>query len=395
MLLPIRTSIRPRQTPYANYALIILNIIVFLLTYAPHYTITGMGRTVEPLRSAANILMLTPSHPHLWQFITYAFLHANFMHIFGNMFFLFLFGNNVNGKLGNIGYICFYLAGGIFSAIGHIMVGGGNVLGASGAVAAVTGAYLILFPRTLITIIYWFIIIGTMEVPALFFIAFKMIFIDNVLARYTPNVAYDAHLSGYAFGMLSMLILLSTRLLASDGIDFWVMVKQWNRRRSYRDTVSQGYDPFTGMAAKKIKVKEVKKTPQQVEQEQKVQQMRTEIAGRLAQQNISAAARLYLELMETDSQQILSKQNLLDIANQLSSEKEHGHAAMAYEQFLENYGNYEYSEQVQLMLGIIYSRYLGNSDLATKHLTQAMKKLTDAGQLQMCKEELDKLQSSF
>jgi len=394
MLLPIRTSIRPRQTPYANYALIILNVIVFLLTYAPHYT--GMGRTVTPLRQAADALMLTPSHLHLWQFITYAFLHASVLHIAGNMFFLFLFGNNVNGKLGNIGYICFYLAGGIFSGIGHIMVGGGNVLGASGAVAAVTGAYLVLFPRTLITIIYWFIFIGTMEVPALFFIAFKMIFIDNMLARDPSHlVAYDAHLSGYAFGMLSILILLWTRLLASDGIDFVVMLKQWNRRRLYRDSVSQGRDPFTGMATKKIKVKEVKKTPQQVQQEQKLQQLRSEITSRLSQQNISAAASLYLELMETDSRQILPKQNLLDIANQLSSEKKHSHAAMAYEQFLENYGNYEYSEQVQLMLGIIYSRYLENSELAIKHLKQAMEKLTDAGQLQMCKEELRKLQSDF
>ena len=388
MLLPIRTSIRPRQTPYANYALIILNVIIFLLTYSPHYT--GIGRTMDPLRQGTDALMLTPSHLHLWQFISYAFLHASFAHIFGNMFFLFLFGNNVNGKLGNTGYICLYLAGAIFSGIGHVMLGGGNVLGASGAVAAITGAYLALFPQTLVTIIYWFIIIGTMEVPALYFIAFKMIFIDNVLARYTPNVAYDAHLSGYAFGMLAMLILLSTRLLPSDGIDLWFVMKQWNRRRKYRDIVSQDFDPFTGSPAKKITVKEVK-SPHQIQQEQKIQQLRSEIASRIIQQNISAATRLYLELMDIDSQQILPKQNLLDIANQLSSEKNHSHAAMAYEQFLENYGNYEYSEQVQLMLGIIYSRYLGNPDLAIKYLNQAMLKLTDAGQLEMCKQELDKL----
>ena len=388
MLLPIRTSIRPRQTPYANYALIILNVIIFFLTYSPHYT--GMGRAVEPLRQGTDVLMLTPSHLHLWQFVSYAFLHASFAHIFGNMFFLFLFGNNVNGKLGNIGYICFYLAGAIFSAIGHIMVGGGDVLGASGAVAAVTGAYLVLFPQTLITIIYWFIIIGTMEVSALYFIAFKMIFIDNVLARYTPNVAYDAHLSGYAFGMLAMLLLLSTHLLASDGIDLGVMLKQWRRRRKYRDIVSQEYDPFTGTTRKKIIVKEVK-NPHQVELEQKVQQLRSEIGSRLVQQNIPVAARLYLELMEIDSKQVLPKQNLLDIANQLSSEKNHNYAAMAYEQFLENYGNYEYSEQVQLMLGIIYSRYLGNRELAIRYLNQAMLKLTDTGQLEMCKQELSKL----
>ena len=122
------------------------------------------------------------------------------------MFFLYLFGNNVNDELGHVSYLCFYLGGGVFSAVGHILLNFGTatpILGASGAIAAVTGAYLVLFPKTLITIIYWFLFfIDTIDIPALWFIGLKMIILDNVIARYTPNVAYDAHLAGYAFGII-------------------------------------------------------------------------------------------------------------------------------------------------------------------------------------------------
>src|SRR4030065_1818406 len=109
MILPIRTSIRPWRTPYANYALIIVNVIFFLLTYQPHRSaITGSG---EVLRDLAVPFMLTPLRPYLWQFVSYAFLHSGILHILGNMFFLYLFGNNVNDKLGHINYLCLYLGG--------------------------------------------------------------------------------------------------------------------------------------------------------------------------------------------------------------------------------------------------------------------------------------------
>jgi hypothetical protein len=336
--------------------------------------------------------MLNPVRPDLWQFISYAFLHGGLFHILGNMFFLYLFGNNVNDKLGHIGYMCLYLAGSIFSGLGHAMMSGSPVLGASGAVAAITGAYLVLFPQTLITVIYWLIFIGTMELPALYFIAFKMILIDNMIAKSTPNVAYDAHLAGYAFGILSMVGMLATGVISSSNFDLWAMIKQWNRRRVYRDVVSSGYDPFKGRYTKEIKVKPVKKTAVQIENEEKISQLRNEIGKRISQRNISGAANAYLDLMAIDPEQVPPRQYLLDIANQLASENKPAESAEAYEKFLSHYKSYEYSEQVQLMLGIIYSRYLGKSDKAKQYLSAALEKLTDPGQIKMCKAELENLQ---
>jgi len=337
--------------------------------------------------------MLAGVRPQLWQFVSYAFLHGGLMHIIGNMFFLYLFGNNVNDKLGNIGYLCFYLAGAVFSGIGHIMVSGADVLGASGAVAAVTGAYLVLFPQALISVLYWFFFIGIIEVPALYFIVFKMILIDNVIIRYTPQVAYDAHLAGYAFGIAAMVVMLATGLISTSSFDLWAMIKQWNRRRQYRDAVSSGCDPFTGRSeTRRIKVKEVK-SPAEQQKNEKTRKLRDEISKRMLERNLSAGAALYLELMNHDSEQILPRQNLLDIANQLAGDNKHTESARAYEQFLTHYSTYEYAEQVELMLGILYCRYLNQPKQAVKYLEAAAKKLTDPGQLKMCQDELARLQN--
>jgi membrane associated rhomboid family serine protease len=369
----------------------VVNVIIFFFQV---HTDPATGHLV--LRPWVEDFMLVPSQPHLWQFVSYAFLHGGVLHIGFNMFFLYLFGNNVNGRIGHIGYLFFYLAGAVFSAIGHTVLHSSSpipTLGASGAVAAVTGAYLVLFPQTLITILYVFFFIGTMEVPALYFIAFKLILLDNIIVRYTPNVAYDAHLAGYGFGIVAFLFLLATGLLTGSGFDLWAMIKQWNRRRRYRGVVSSGYDPFAGRTTvKKIEAKEVKKTAAQQQQEERISQLRNDIGGWMAQRNLPAAADVYLELMNVDSTQILPRQYLLDIANQLASEDRPAESARAYEQFLAHYSNYEYIEQVELMLGILYSRYLNQPQLAVKHLQAAAEKLSDPGQLKMCRDELAKLQ---
>jgi len=373
-----------------NYGLIAANVLIFLLTFHPHSSpLTGP----EVLRPWAQQFELISNRPYLWQFVSYAFLHGGFMHIIGNMFFLYLFGNNVNDKLGNIGYLCFYLAGAVFSGIGHTLVSGGSVIGASGAVAAVTGAYLVLFPQTLITVVYWFFFIGMIEVPALYFILLKMIIIDNVIARYTPQVAYNAHLAGYSFGIAAMLAMLGAGLISTSNFDLWAMIKRWNRRRQFRDAVSSGYDPFAGRTEnKRIKVKEVK-SPAEQQKDEKSKELRSEISKRIAQRNLPAAAGFYLELMSHDNTQILPKQQLLDIANQLAGDNKHTESAQAYEQFLTHYANYEYAEQVELMLGILYCRYLNKPNLAIKYLEAAAKKLTDPGQLKMCNDELARLKS--
>lgn len=390
IILPYRTSIRPRKTPYANYFLIAVNVLIFIFSY--HVSRNRLGQT-EFLRPWATIMVLNPQPGflHLWQFVSYAFLHGGFLHILGNMFFLYLFGNNVNDKLGNVAYLAFYLAGAVFSAIGHYLLSSSPVLGASGAIAAVTGAYLVLFPQTLISVFWWlFFFINTIELPALYFIAFKLILFDNLIEP-QAGIAYTAHLAGYAFGILAATGLLATKLISSEHYDLWDMIRQWNRRRQFNDVVSSGYDPFSGRP-KYIKVKEIKKTAAQEQAEEESLRLRSEISSRILERNLPAAAEIYLKLIAHDENQILPRQQLLDIANQLAGSNRHIEAAQAYEQFLKHYSTYEYAEQVELMLGLLYSRYINQPELAKKHLQEAENKLSDSGQLKLCRDELARLQ---
>ncbi|MGE5297029.1 MAG: rhomboid family intramembrane serine protease [Solirubrobacterales bacterium] len=395
MFLPIRTNISPRRTPYANYALIAINVVVFLLSYGGPYQYIIAGEPVRlPIQPWAVHWLLLPAMARPYQFLTYAFLHGGLEHILGNMFFLYLFGNNINDKLGNLWYTVFYLLGAIASGAGHTLMNLHSyspTLGASGAVAAVTGAYLVLYPQTLITVLYWFFFIGTVEIPALFFIGFKMIIIDNVIARLSNSVAYDAHLAGYAYGILVTLGLLATRLVGTSQFDLWAMIGRWNRRRTYRDAVAGGYDPFAGPSGRKrVDAREVV-SPAEQQRRAEIDRIRHQIGDYIAQRNVAAAADLYAQLMQVGPDQVLPRQTLLDIANQLAGDRRPGEAARAYEQFLTYYGVYEHAEQVELMVGIIYSRYLHDPVRAIEHLRKAAGRLSDPGQLKMCRDELARL----
>ncbi|MBN1360251.1 MAG: rhomboid family intramembrane serine protease [Sedimentisphaerales bacterium] len=392
MFLPIRTNVLPRRTPYVNYALIVVNVVVFMLEFGVDSQTGQLG-----YRTWVRDFMLIPRVSPWWTFVTYAFLHHDFWHIFFNMFFLYLFGRNVNDKLGHWGYLVFYLFGAVVGGLGQAVLHvspPAPTLGASGAVAAVTGAYLVLFPQTLLTIVYWFFFIGTIEVPALYFIALKMILLDNVLSRGRGSIAYDAHLAGYAFGIVVTMILLATRLVGTSNFDLWAMLKRWNRRRHYRDVVAGGYDPFSGAGSRQpVVATTVKKTVAQMQKEAEVRELRTAISRRIMERNLGEAANLYVELMKVDSEQLLPRQYLLDIANQLASNDRPAEAAWAYEQFLTHYGTYEHAEQVELMVGILYSRYLHKPDEAVKHLQRAAERLSDPGQVRLCREELARLQA--
>jgi membrane associated rhomboid family serine protease len=396
-MLPIRTSVSPRTRPYANYILIAINVAVFFLTYGPHQHQIGWEYIPVHVQHWAENLMLIPAAWQPWQFISYAFLHGGLLHILGNMFFLYLFGNSVNDRLGHFWYTLFYLGGAVFSGLGHVLLNLSSpvpTLGASGAVAAVTGAYLVLFPQALVTVVYWFFIIGTVEIPAMLFIGIKMILLDNMIGRIDNNVAYDAHLAGYVYGIGLTLGLLAVGRISSGGTDLLMMLRQWNRRHTYRQAVAGGYDPYTGRPGRKsVEAREVDPAAERTAMQQaRAREIVSEIRTRLSQRNLAVAADLYVKLMGIDSTQVLPMQSLLDIANQLASEQRSTEASWAYEQFLTHYGHYEHSDQVALMLGLLYARYLHRKSDAIEYLKRAAERLSDPNQLQMCRDELARLQ---
>jgi len=195
----IRTETATRRTPVVNYALIIASIFCFMLS-----------STVPALKT--QLLALSSDEPALYQFFTYQFLYANVMHLLVNMFFLWVFGNSVNAKMGNLLYLVFYLTGGAFAGCGFVLGTSGTswLAGAAGAVTLVTTAYLVLFARSRVTVFRF------PTCPPIVLVA-VVIGLGGTVTPYG--------LAGYFFGFAGALVLLFVRAIPRDQFD---ILAWWN-----------------------------------------------------------------------------------------------------------------------------------------------------------------------
>jgi len=393
-MLPIGMDTPHQRTPWVNYFLIFLNIGIFFVTY--NFPSSHSYRNQDQiLKDWAIMYELFPLNPDLFQFISYAFLHSGWAHLLGNMFFLYMFGNNVNEKLGSIGYVLLYLGGAVFSGIGHAVFSHAPVIGASGAVAAVTGAFMVLFPNTYLKVLYYlFFFVGVIEIRALYFILLKLIILDNwlmpKLTHMPTNIAFCAHIAGYIYGIVIPLVLLATHLLEHSQYDLWALIKRWQQRQRFRHLTAEGYDPFSRQGRLKVDAKISDNLDP--EDKEKIRRLRDKLSDALTQRNLGQAADYYLEMTAIDENQVLAEQPQLDIANKLMHNGQHRQAAQAYERFLTQYPHYTFIEQIHLMVGLIYARYLQNPEKAVFYLQAALESLNDPGQKQMCREELERLE---
>jgi len=155
-------------------------------------------------------------------------------------------------------------------------------------------------------------------------------------------------------------------------------VRQWNRRRQYRDLVNQGFDPFsygTGRAPARAGPGGTVAPPPLDPAAARVAQLRAAVSDALGRHDMDAAVQRFVELRQLDPRQVLSRQAQLDVANHLAALQRYDDAAAAYEQFLQTYPKYDQVEQVQLMLGIIYARYLSQYARAKQYLEAALPRL--------------------
>lgn len=382
MIIPLRTDSPLRSTPWMNWTLIAVTALCFVVQ-----------RRIWPDMSPT--IALEPSNPRLGTYFSYVFLHHDWLHLIANMLFLYIFGNNVNDKMGNLGYLAFYLAGGVIAGVGHVLTSPAPVIGASGAVSAVTGAYLVLFPRSNITVVYFFIIIGSFEIASMYFIIFFFVKdLIPIFAGSQGNVAHTAHVSGSIFGIGVCMAMLAGNLLPRDQFDVISMLRQWNRRRQYQNLVRDGYNPFGytppagGVGGEGFGVRPPP-VPDPLTLE--IGECRAEINEAIAHRNLPRAAELYLRLRRLDPNQVLSRQAQLDIANQFAAQQQYEPAVEAYEQFLRAYPNFEQIEQVQLMLGLIYARYLSQNERARELLVRSLARLHNEREIQMARNELNRI----
>lgn len=392
MIIPIRTDYRMSRTPWVNYAIVAVNVAFFF---------TGLNGSGQ---DRIHWLLLQPETPQLHQFFTAMFLHADLMHLAGNMLFLWVFGNAVNDRFGHLGYLMFYLAGGVLAGIGYLLLGGSApVLGASGAIAAVTGAYLVLLPRARVTVLLFVLITFIpFELSSLYFLLVQ--FAWNLYMTLTPTrfasggVAYAAHTAGYAFGIAVAAGLMAIRALPRDPFDLLNLLRTWRRRSRYRQMVSQGYDPYNAVRP------DLRQSPTQWVSARTVAtatpgtaearefELRRDINELLARGDVATAADKYLQLVQIADDAILPRQQQLDVANQLMATENYPASADAYERFLKHYGaQYEHLSDIHLMLGLLYGRYLHQHDRARTCLELAVEKLTDPRKLELARGDLQAL----
>lgn len=381
MIFPLRTDVPLRSRPYMNWLLVAVNCAVFAAQSST------AGSALDPLE-------LDPLLPHYWQFVTYSFLHADIMHLVGNMLFLYIFGNNVCDRLGGLGYLGLYLGGAVAAGLGHVAIDtGSNVIGASGAVAAITGAYLVLLPLARITVIYWWFLIGALEVPSYLFVAF--FFAKDVLGQTVfggmSNIAHMTHIAGTLFGFCITLALLAFRVLPRDYVDLFSILKHRQRRQTYRAMVRRGYNPY-GMSGATPPPPKPTAPVELDDATMRLAEMRAEVSEALAHGKPAEAAELYRRLQKAHPTPTpMSRQAQMDIANHLASEGDFEWAASAYELALKHYPNQTDSAQVALMLGMIYAHRLSRPADARRWLELVAERFAASREGAMARHELQQL----
>ena len=207
-MLPIGDRNPTRTTPFVNYALLALNVAVFVLQtrvgqawLVPGYGLVPTRFTSDPPGEAFTIF-------------TSMFMHGGFLHLGGNMLFLYIFGDNVEDSIGHVRYVLFYLLSGIGAAAAQVFTNPASQLpmvGASGAIAGVLGAYIVLYPRAPITVlnppplsffIGFFIVVPAWFVIGAWFVVQLLSGVGSLGQAEAGGVAFFAHVGGFLAGLL-------------------------------------------------------------------------------------------------------------------------------------------------------------------------------------------------
>ena len=347
-MIPLGTDRITRKTP-TTITIIVLNIAIFLLISlglnAQSTATASKAAEIEQFGVFYPGLQMVLTHP--WTLVTYAFLHdpSGLSHVAFNMLFLWIFGRAVEDRLGSVWFAVFYIAGAIVAALGQWLISPAPMIGASGAVAAATGAFAALCPRSRVRVLFFFTII---EIPG---IVLVLIFVgldlfgqlgQSVSSTSRGGIAYSAHLFGYAFGMLTMLALLGSGILKRTEFDLFFIMKQMKRRREMRAAVNQSRSPWVNDISK-LSVATPQATPDA----------------------LRAGIPMRRQLSDSDA-----KRELHDAGTRWSR-GEFSAAANAWERFAQRFPSHPDSDGALLLAAVTYARKL-NDPTRARELAQRL-----------------------
>lgn len=378
MLIPLGTDRPLRRPTLVTYALIVACVGVWLVE-----EVVGRsnGEMVQRMREMGT---LTPRPGfHWWQVVTYAFLHGGWKHLLGNMLVLYVFGPNIEDRLGRLGFVAFYLGGAAAAAGMHMYFEPSRAIGASGAIAACTGMYLVLFPRTQVRVLFLFTM-SLFNVSAWWFIVLSVVWEWMSAAFAGPdNVAHLAHAGGYLYGAGVALVLLWWKVLAREQFDLFTMGRQAYRRRQFREA---------GLAVDRKRQEHWERA--RAGETEEIASARAEVVRKWVGGDAPGAAREYKGVADrwgnVAGAATLSRKYQIEIANWFYQQKDADAAAFAYARFLEAYPGDPEAGHVRLLLGMIHARSLNDPVKAKALIGEAMKTL-EGGELEMARRELEGL----
>lgn len=214
-MIPIRDTIRSKTFPLFNWLLIGANALVFLfeLSLSPQALeqfISFFGIVPQQLNITRPLALIENPLPAA-TLITHMFLHGGWLHFLSNMWILFIFGDNVEARLGHFRYLTFYILGGVVAGLTQVLIAPDSSIpsiGASGAIAAVLGAYLVLFPHArVVSLVPIFFFFWFVDIPAIFYLGFWFIsqlfsgLMSLPTAGAVGGVAWWAHIGGFIYGV--------------------------------------------------------------------------------------------------------------------------------------------------------------------------------------------------
>lgn len=216
-MIPIRDENPASGTPYVTVGLITANVLVFVLQFLQpieeqEAIVFAWGAVPRDITSGFELL---PAVPAAWvTLLTSMFMHGGLMHLGGNMLYLWIFGNNIEDILGHARFLLFYLVGGLVAALSHVVFEPHSTIpmvGASGAISAVLGAYLLAFPRANVVVFLFIVfIIRFIRVPALLMLGFwffmQLTGFAGDMGRQGGGVAWLAHIGGFVAGVVMILL---------------------------------------------------------------------------------------------------------------------------------------------------------------------------------------------
>jgi rhomboid family protein len=220
-VIPFKDDNPTRTFPFVTIAIIVLNVAVFIIQAVSPENSEKIAYSYGAIPYAITHFRSTQPIPPALTILTSMFMHGGLLHIAGNMLYFWIFGNNIEDVLGHVRFIFFYLFCGAIAAYSYAVTAPAStvpMIGASGAISGILGAYLLLFPRARVhTIVFFGIFIQVMQVPALIVIGFWAIIqlVSGLFAegaRAQGGIAWFAHVGGFAIGLLTIKLWLPRRM---------------------------------------------------------------------------------------------------------------------------------------------------------------------------------------